>query len=204
MTPILACYMPNTASRDILRASVYAYSPETPIIILPSSGATFGESYNNAMRQMFEAYDEIIISNDDVVLTPNTVSDLMADVERLKESVGDKLGIVATYADSIRASQSIKFNERICRELDRVSPVFGWISKKAFSDCPFPPLNWYSDDVICEDLNALGYRHFVSSAYVHHAGSLTIGHDHAALNAAAMPWLQENRPQYLQKWFGGV
>jgi hypothetical protein len=194
--------MPNGKSLPVLQASILAYAPEHPLISLPSSGATFGESYNNAMRQAFEAYDEIIIANDDVVLTPYTMPDMLSDLARLKSEHGDKLGLVGTYADNIRWVQHIKGNEFICREIDRLSPLFTWMSKKAFMDCQFPPMNWYADDVICEDLSALGYRHFISKAYVHHVGSQTIGTDVAALNAASMPWLMENRPKYLEKWFG--
>jgi len=203
MIPIIACYMPNGKSLPVLQASILAYAPEHPLISLPSSGATFGESYNNAMRQAFEAYDEIIIANDDVVLTPYTMPDMLSDLAQLKEAYGDKLGLVGTYSDNIRWVQHIKSNDFVCREIDRLSPLFTWMSKKAFEDCQFPPMNWYADDVICEDLSALGYRHFISKAYVHHVGSQTIGTDVAALNAASMPWLIKNRPEYLRKWFGG-
>jgi hypothetical protein len=40
----------------------------------------------------------------------------------------------------------------------------------------------------------LGFRHFVSRAYVHHAGSQTIGRDFKALEAESMEWVKKNRP----------
>ena len=195
--------MPNARCLPVFAASVTAYAPGNPLILLPSSGVTCGESYNNALRQVFEVYDEVILANDDITLTPYTMPDFMSDLYQLKAAHGDKLGIVGTYSDNIRWVQHIKGNDFVCREIDRLSPIFAWVSKKAFMDCPFPPMNWYADDVICEDLGALGYRHFISKAYVHHVGSQTIGTDYEALNAAAMPWLIANRPQYLKKWFGG-
>lgn len=165
---------------------------------------TFGESYNDAMEEAFKSHDQIIISNDDVVLTPNTISVLMEDVENLQKEYGDKLGFVATVTDNARAEQNIRFvKEGVVRKERVIAPLFAWVSKKAFDAARFPPLNWYSDDVMCEDLNALGFKHFVSRAYVHHAGSQTIGTNYSQLNAEALPWLIEKRPQYIEKWFGG-
>jgi len=47
-----------------------------------------------------------------------------------------------------------------------------------------------------------GYRNFVSSAYVHHVGSQTIGENAQQLVADAYPWIKENRPQYVEHFFG--
>ena len=206
MPPILVCAKEDSTPIKVMRASLLAYAPDVELIIRPSSGATFGESFNPALTELFQTHDEIIISNDDVVLTPNTIPDLMHDIANLQMIYGDKLGIVATYSDNIRFIQNIRdMGVGVLvgpKRADRLSPVFAWMSKKAFTDCQFPPLNWYADDVICEDLSALGYKHFVSRAYIHHVGSQTIGTDYRALNEASMPWLREHRPQYMQKWFG--
>jgi hypothetical protein len=83
---------------------------------------------------------------------------------------------------------------------EEVSPIFAYINKEAFGE-GFPPLNWYSDDVHCRDLINRGYSHFVSSSYVHHIGSHTIGFDAKRLHDQAMPWLLENRPEYAKAWF---
>jgi GR25 family glycosyltransferase involved in LPS biosynthesis len=188
----------------VLEASIKAYAPpDTRLYFGNSPKGSFGESYNALLEWVFEREDEVVISNDDVVLTPSTMQLLMEDVQELKAKHGDKLGFVATYADDVRAIQNIQFNRN--RELKHnslVSPLFAWMSKAAFEAAKFPPLNWYSDDVICEDLNRKGFHHYVSRAYVHHAGSQTIGTDHAALNAAARPWLRANRPAYMKDWFG--
>ena len=48
------------------------------------------------------------------------------------------------------------------------------------------------------------FKNFISRSYVHHVGSQTVGTNYAQLNAAAMPWLEENRPQYIKKWFQRV
>jgi hypothetical protein len=45
-------------------------------------------------------------------------------------------------------------------------------------------------------LSKLGFRHFVSRAYVHHAGSQTIGRDFKGLNDEALEWLKVNRPDF--------
>jgi len=200
MLPILVCC--NTDKNvSVLDASIRSYAPSCQLLCYGFFGSTFGESYNNAMDEAFLSFDEVIIANDDVVLTPSTMDDFMNDIQILKNFHADKIGMVGVYSNEIRATQNIRYNERILRPLERISPIFAYISKSAYLAAKFPPLNWYSDDVICEDLIAQGFVNYVSKAYVHHVGSATIGHDYAALNAAAMPWLTENRPHYLSKWF---
>lgn len=188
----------------MLQASLAAYAPQCSVFLWRVKRTTFGESYNDAMEDAFRSHDEIIISNDDVVLTPTTISVLLEDVSNLRKEHGDKLGFVATLTDNARAEQNIRIaKEGVIRKERVIAPLFAWVSKKAFEAARFPPLNWYSDDVMCEDLNALGFKHFVSRAYVHHAGSQTIGTNYAQLNAEALPWLIEKRPHYIEKWFGG-
>jgi hypothetical protein len=186
-----------------MEASVKHYAPEGDLHVFRPAPATFGEVYNAAMAEVFKTCDEMIVANDDIVLRPDTMRILMEDVDQLKQQYGDKVGMVATRADFVRDPQHIKYNDGSqCLEATVVSPLFAWISKKAFDVAQFGPLNWYSDDVICEDLNELGFKNFISRAYVHHVGSQTVGVDYNKLNNDALPWLQANRPQYLKKWWG--
>jgi hypothetical protein len=85
---------------------------------------------------------------------------------------------------------------------DVVSPIFAYVSRDAWNHGRFGPLNWYSDDVSCLDMSAKGYSHYVSTSYVHHVGSQTVGLDAQKLVLEALPWIQENRPQYVQQFFG--
>ena len=201
--PVLTCYLPGNRCLNVLKASIEAYAPEHKLIAMPSQGDNFGDSYNRAMNEVFQDYDEIIISNDDVVITPYTMPDLMSDLRTLKARHGHRLGLVGTHADNIRWVQNIKAGPCVCREIDRLSPLFTWFPKRAFMEWRFPPLNWYADDVICEDLARVGYHHYISKAYVHHVGSQSVGTDIEELNKASMPWLIAHRPEYLTKWFGG-
>ena len=212
--PIIVCSV-NKKCLAVMRASVTAYS-DSSVYVWPPTGNSFGESYNAAMEAAFRHNDEIVIANDDVVLTPETMQLLAIDVERTKEIHGNMVGFVATMTDNCRQTQSIRFSqyegdrqvfgkwqsESQLREIRVISPIFAWISKKAFEAAQFPPLNWYSDDVMCEDLNRKGFHHFISRAYVHHVGSQTVGTDYNKLNDEAMPWLRANRPEYVQQWFG--
>ena len=200
MLPIIVCC--NTDRNiSVLKASIESYAPDLELLRYGFTGASFGESYNAAMDEAFLSFDEIIIANDDVVLTPSTVPEFMEDIRGLKVWHGDMVGMVAPYSNEIRASQNIRYNDRILRHLDCVSPIFAYVSKAAYKAAQFPPLNWYSDDVMCEDLNAAGFYNYVSRAYVHHVGSATIGHNYAALTEAAKPWIKEHRPHYYSKWF---
>jgi len=200
MLPIIVCC--NTDKNiSVLEASIKSYAPEADLLRYGFSGSSFGESYNAAMDEAFLSYDELIIANDDVVLTPSTMAEFMSDIQGLKAWNSNTLGMVATYSNEVRAVQNIRYNDRVLRNLNCVSPIFAYLSKAAYRAAPFPPLNWYSDDVMCEDLIAAGFYNYVSKAYVHHVGSATIGHDHNALTEAAKPWIKENRPHYYSKWF---
>jgi len=84
---------------------------------------------------------------------------------------------------------------------DVISPLFAYISKEAFEQAKFPPINWFSDDVMCRDLGKLGYQHFVSRSFVHHVGSQTIGRDFQKLMEAPKEWIEKNRPDYFKEWY---
>lgn len=200
MPPIVVCTVGGKCL-PVLAASIKAYAPDAWLLVSQGDERTFGEAYNDAMERAFKDHDEILIANDDIVLTPTTISQLMADVAMLKAQHGDQLGFVGTMADNVRWDQSIRIaHDSGVRQVRAVSPLLAWVSKTAFMAARFPPLNWYSDDVICEDLSVFGFKHFVSTAYVHHAGSQTIGHDSRAHMLAALPWLQENRPHLAAEW----
>lgn len=203
MTAIVICTL-GCKSLKVLEASLMVYSPETTRLVLEiTSPSTFGQSYNQALSAAFKWYDEVIISNDDVVVTPTSIKVLLEDVQALKAIHGDKLGFVAALSDDARNSQNIRFEAgREVKERAVVSPIFAWMQKLAFEAAQFPPLNWYSDDVICEDLNQLGFAHYISRSYVHHVGSQTVGRDYNQLNAEALPWLRANRPEYVKSWWG--
>jgi len=143
MLPIIVCCNADT-HLNVLEASIKSYAPETELLRYRSTGASFGESFNAAMDDAFSRYDEIIIANDDIVLTPTTMPEFMEDVQGLKDWHGDKLGLVATYSNEIRQAQNIRYNDRVMRNLECVSPIFAYISKTAYQAAPFPPLNWYS------------------------------------------------------------
>lgn len=215
MPAIITCTVHDRCT-PVLRTSVEIYCPEAQFIVHKVEKTTFGESFNAAMLEAFRDHEEIIIANDDIVLTPTSYSLLMEDVKSLKAQHGDGLGFVAAHTDSAFPVQNIRFQnngemdryrckwswEGSIREEEVVAPIFAWISKKAFEAAQFPPLNWYSDDVICRDLGKAGFRHFVSRSYVHHVGSQTVGHDDGANAAQAEPWLRANRPDYADMWFG--
>ena len=204
--PILVCTLDvNAPQLKVLAASVEAYANNC-IIFADSVGlGSFGADYNEVLTKYFEksgSEDGVIIANDDVVLNKDSVRLLMEDVAKFKEFY-PKVGLVAARSDNVRPAQSILMGAQ-AQQVRAVSPIFAWISKAAFQDAQFPPINWFSDDVMCEDLNKLGYAHFVSRAYVHHAGSMTIGHDVQKHIKDALPWLRENRPEYLSLWFAPV
>lgn len=197
MLPIVVSTI-GSSSLAVLEASVKAYAPDSELIVCKGSLGSFGADYNTAVYEAFKKYDEIIVANDDIVLTPTSYTRLMEDVEHLKRF--NKLGWVVAKADAVRPSQDIRYhNIGDVYEVATVSPLFGYISKEAWVN--FPPINWYSDDIQCLDMKAKGYRHFVSKAYIHHVGSTTIGQDNNKNHVAAEPWIRDNRPDLHAIWF---
>lgn len=188
----------GSGSLPVLEASVKAYCPKVELIVGQGSLGSFGADYNAVVSKAFEKYDEIIVANDDIVLTPTSYSKLMEDVAHLKRF--NKLGWVVAKADAVRPSQDIRYQPMdSVYEVQTISPLFGYISREAWVD--FPPINWYSDDIQAIDISAKGYRHFVSKSYIHHAGSLSIGQDNSGNHLAAEPWIRENRPELHAIWF---
>lgn len=191
----------GSPSLQVLKASIQAYTPQTELIVYQGSQTNFGDAYNAALTLAFEKHNSVLIANDDVVLHPDTIPTLMEDVAVLTK--WNKVGFVACRSDFVRRDQDIRFNngDFICPAY-AISPIFAWLSREAFQESwGFPPLNWYSDDVICYDMEKLGYKHFISKSYIHHVGSNTIGHDHKHLTEAAKPWIMTNRPDYYKLWF---
>jgi hypothetical protein len=193
MPPVVVCTVTGKCL-PVLEASMKAYAPEVDLISHKVERSTFGECYNAAMEQEFQSHDEIIIANDDIVLTPTTYQTLMEDVEILKRQHGKLLGFVGACADNTRLFQNIRYNDLKKRvKVQVLAPLLAWVSKEAFQAAQFPPINWFSDDIICLDLNKRGFTHYASRAYVHHAGSQTIGPDQKRLYHEALKWIKENR-----------
>lgn len=202
MTPILICSLHGSKTLKVCETSILAYTKCVPII-KKVKRSTFGESYNKALAEAFKTYDEVIIANDDICLTPDSYALLLQDVEQLKQSAienGFKLGIVGARFDSqglpTQMISNLVGRQNEVFQVPVVAPVFAWISKEAFETAKFPPLNWFSDNILCMDLDKAGFLHFVSRSYVHHAGSQTIGNDTVSLMNEAKPWLKENRPEF--------
>jgi len=82
------------------------------------------------------------------------------------------------------------------------APIFAAINRRAWDVAQFPSTNWYSDNIICHDLNKAGYQHFVSRGYVHHAGSQTVGNDFAKCHEEPREWIKTNRPDMYEAFYG--
>jgi hypothetical protein len=212
----------------VLLESIRQYAPEHPVYlhgpesVIEKYDATlkifgqpsnFGDDYNYIIKRALQDYDQCLVANDDIVLTPDSIKVLMEDVGIINTMHSVRAGWVVSRSDAARPCQNVRItdqperlhfykfpSEAHIKMAEEVSPIFGWINKEAFGE-GFPPLNWYSDDVHCWDLNKRGYTHFVSASYVHHIGSQTIGFDAKKLHDQALPWLQANRPEYAKEWF---
>lgn len=212
----------------VLLESIRQYAPEHPVYLrgpesvignsiadlkIYGQPSNFGDDYNQVIHAALKDYDQCIVANDDIVLTPDSIKVLMEDVGIINTMHSVRAGWVASRSDAARPCQNVRItamperlhffkfpSEAHIKMVEEVSPILAWISKEAFGE-GFPPLNWYSDDVHCRDLLERGYSHFVSASYVHHIGSHTIGFDAKKLHDQALPWVQANRPEYAKAWF---
>ena len=183
--------------------------PRHRTITLDNTAKNFGDAYNFVVGEAFKEFDEIVICNDDIVFTPYTWQALTEDVARLRgENI--PLGWVACRSDYARGYQNIRVgkgpmtwfryeSEYSIIETDIIAPICAYIHKDAWVD--FPPIDWYSDDVQCLDMQKAGKRHFISRGYTHHVGSQTVGKNSKELIESAKPWIKENRPELYELWF---
>jgi hypothetical protein len=236
MQAIVICTIGNPGV-TILLESIKVYAPQLPIylcsndlrlwgdirsrmsglnvIFRPNPATNFGDAYNAGIDYAFsQGHDSLIVSNDDVVITPSTI-DLLAEDTRILESNAVNLGILGARSDYVLPDQNIRFpvhddrqeglrwaSEAKIKETGVIAPIFATISKKAWDVAKFPSTNWYSDNIICHDLQEAGYRHFVSRAYVHHAGSQTVGTDFKKCHEEPREWIKANRPDMYEVFYG--
>jgi len=232
---IVICSVSNPGI-TILLESIRVYAPEIPVYLSansldlwhraksilpnliwrPNQATNFGDAYNAITDYAFEhgRYDSVILSNDDVVITPSTIDLLRQDAEIL-ESNGVNLGFLGARSDYVLPDQNIRFpvyddrqeglrwaSEAKIKPTAVIAPIFASITKKAWNVAKFPSTNWYSDNIICHDLQEAGYEHFVSRAYVHHAGSQTVGIDYKKCHEEPREWIKANRPDIYPDIYG--
>ena len=204
----------NAKCLPVLLASIEAYVPHYVMTFISGSpqcckslrsvnitntGNTYGESYNTIVNKAFEMYDNIIVANDDVVLTPDTYRKMEEDLEYLTGR-GHKIGWLGARSDYAHPTQLVQnLDPNLIHHSTRISPLFAYVNRQAWVD--YEPINWYSDDIQCIDMNQKGYEHFVSRAYVHHVGSQTIGTDNQKNHLQPQEWIKTNRPIMYEKFY---
>ena len=153
---------------------------------------TFGEAYNALVNDaVAKGWHRIIIANDDIVLRPDTLKLLTEDADAL-DAQGIRWQWLAARTDWVRhTAQNIRYpyanrelravgypEEQRVVEVPVVSPIFAMIRADRWKDIgEFAPISWFSDDEHCYRGAKLGYRNYVSRAYVHHIGSQTMAPD---------------------------
>ena len=202
----------------VLSASIDAYVPEDVIVYIstlttkpkmfpkknqwvtiPNVADNYGDAYNAIVEKAFQHHDEIIVANDDIVLTPDSYRLLDEDVAQLKKEFA-KVGWVTARSDYTRPNQqAFRMDPSRISHTQQCSPLFGYVNINAWVD--YAPINWYSDDIQCIDMMAKGCQHFVSRSFVHHAGSQTIGMDNQKNHLDSESWIKDNRPELHKEWY---
>jgi hypothetical protein len=186
--------------------------PRLTVLRQPDACRSFGEAY--AFAAAATDARELVLLNDDAVLLPDTLRLLLEDVALLRRDYPQlKIGYVCCRSNVAPGAQNVRApnggalrpngmrfdSEDRILALDRVSPICGWLHRDALEAIGgFPPINWFSDDLMCWDLGRRGYRHFVSRAYVHHVGmrSTLQGRTQEDLLREGQAWLREHRPDF--------
>jgi hypothetical protein len=225
MTPIGICSK-NEKCLPVLLKSIELYVPEDVEVFITSPNKQFlpkhkvhhfvhtyetcGAAHNFIAHKIFETHDSFVSIDDDVVLNPNTYSVLMDDVNELK-SMGFKLGAVAGRTNYAKGFQNIRTgsgkltsltyeSEGFIVETDYLAGILAWVQKSTWVS--LAPIDWFADDVACEEYLKNESRLFISRAYFHHVGSQTFGTDFAKCAENSENWLRENRPDMHEKYFG--
>jgi hypothetical protein len=112
MQAIVICSTGNIGLK-VLLSSLKTYCPDLPVYLSSKNtddvelvdtwiynvATNFGDAYNEAMSKAFyDGYKEIIIANDDVVITPTTYLKLNEDVKLLNRNF-DNVGFVGARSD---------------------------------------------------------------------------------------------------------
>ena len=188
-------------------------NPRLRVLRQPDECGSYGEAFGWAVEQ--STTDELILMNDDAVLTPDTLHDLRVDAELIRTQHAEiKLGFLAARSNVAPGAQNIRVanggalrpngmrfdSEDRVLAAERVSPIVASGERSALDAVGgFPATNWVSDDLRCFDLRAKGYTNFVSRAYVHHVGMRSTsqgGVTEQDLLHRGQDWVREHRPDF--------
>jgi hypothetical protein len=188
-------------------------NPRMKLVRQPDSCASYGEAYGFAVGQT--PAEELVLMNDDAVLTPTSMEQLLGDAALIREQHPQiKIGFLACRTNFVPGPQNVRApndgqllpsfmrydsEERILAA-ERVSPILAYVPRQALGEIGgFPPINWFSDDLMCFDLIRKGYTNFVSRAYVHHIGQRSTTQDGTTaeeLHRRGREWVKQNRPDF--------
>ena len=232
MTPICVCSTTNKRGLELFCKSMQLYLPsDVPIYLasplkpslsplpykwIPNHYGSFGEAYNAIMKEAFlDGHQTVIIANDDIVLDPDSYHKLVDDRAMLKEQ-SIKVGFLGARTNMSSLHMNVRNrlpddqwngmkwrSEEALVQVPWIAPIFASVGIDGWPG--FPPLNWYSDNVACDDMCKDGFIHFLSRSYVHHACSQTIGRSQEASaknHRDAQPWLKNNRPELHKLYYG--
>lgn len=182
-----------------------------PLVGESNPYGSFGEAYNALVDEaVAKHYGRIIIANDDIVLRPDTLKLMIEDADEL-DAQGIRWQWLVARTDWVRhTAQNIRYpyenrglravgypEEQRIVEVPVVSPIFAMIRADRWKDIGgFAPISWFSDDEHCYRGAQLGYRNYVSRAYVHHVGSQTMS-DWSEAERASVKTLATFNPDFL-------
>lgn len=237
---VIACLPSRRTDGDwgdlrVAVAALAAYAPELPVLVCwegpaepnhlaphpnlelierPAGIGTASEAWNHAVSLAHErGARDVILTADDVVVCPDSVSKLLHDLSVLRSRFGSgTVGLVGARSDYVKGPQNIRaangggLSTNLMRwstedevfAIDIAVPVFACVSVDAYQSIGgMAPTNWFGDDLFSFDLTKAGRQNYVSTAYVHHVGERGTGsQDH--LLRAGLQYLVDHRRDFIE------
>lgn len=165
--------------------------------------------------------DELIQMNDDIVLHPEAIKELLEDVATINRSnPGIKIGLVGMRSNYVLGKQNIRHlnggvlsangmwistESDIIESNDFIIPFVAYFTREAWNAVNGMALDlvMYSDLVLSFDMKQKGYRHFISRSYAHHIGQRGTNAEqesYASMDQKSLEWLFEHRPDFLRAY----
>lgn len=213
--PIAVCSKNDSPHLQLLLQSISSYVKNAEVYVccdekidspvikqrIDNKQDTAGAAFDVVLRHIFKDYNKAILVNDDAVLGPDSYKLLTEDWQKLKK---ENVGILGARSDYCLPSHNIRFpspndninglrwaSESDVKRVESVAPIFCIIDRDAYvKSGGFPPCNWYSDNILCEEMKKTGYTVYVSRSYVHHLGERTEGSNHQKLHRDALEQLK--------------
>jgi len=174
-----------------------------------NDGKTLGSSLNSCVAQISYSYHQYIAFIDEnIVLDPNTIELIFADYLRLIKEDKKNLGwLVArkNCSTAVNSEGTTSICDRPCNaglpqpfsytHLPLVSSTIRIIDHRNWINAP--PIQQLSTEIQFLDMEAIGFKHFISQAQCRCVQSLKLDTSQNEITEVESKWIRDNRGHYI-------